>query len=244
MRAIVLTVWANCCASRSLGTDHQGPFCHLAKAQAMAATIRQSAAGASPTRGSDGNLAATAEIKICVMRLARIGDAEGETVETQHRATMPEVGDVIDVTVDGMPVRARVTRISSPSPGAEGHFTIDVDELSSGYLLETLSALAQSDDGKLSSDELSSMKPTKPHSALGATLKLARQCHALTRQALDRPKPDLAVALRYMQAARRAGCLAAPYLQDEELLRRIVGYKPMSDEEWERLWPSHLQDWK
>jgi hypothetical protein len=210
----------------------------------MAATIPHSPAGAPHTRGSDGNLATAAELKICLMRLARIGDAEGETVETQHRATMPEVGDVIDVTVDGMPVRARVTRISSRSPGAEGHFMIDVDELSNGYLLETLSALAQSDDGKLSSDELSSMKSTKPHSALGATLKLARQCHALTRQVLDRPKPDLGVALRYMKAARRAGCLAAPYLQDEELLRRIVGYKPMSDEEWERLWPSHLQEWK
>ena len=47
-----------------------------------------------------------------------------------------------------------------------------------------------------------------------------------------------------MKAARRAGCLVAPYLQDEELLRRIVGYKPMSEEEWERLWPAHLQDWK
>ena len=177
------------------------------------------------------------------MKLTRIGDAEGETVETQHRATIPAVGDVIDVTVGGMLVRARVIRVS-PSSGAEGHFTIDVDELSSGYLLETLSALAQSDNGKVSSDELSSMKATKPHSALGATLKLARQCHALTRQALDRPKPDLAVALRYMKAARRAGCLVAPYLQDEELLQRIVGYKPMSEEEWERLWPSHLQDWK
>jgi hypothetical protein len=210
----------------------------------MAGTNLRSPVGASPTHDSDGNVETTADFKICVMKLTRIGDAEGETVETQHRATTPAVGDVIDVTVDGMPVRARVTRISSPSPGAEGHFTIDVDELSSGYLLETLSALAQSEDGKLSSDEFSSVKPTKPHSALGATLKLARQCHALTRQALDRPKPDLAVALRYMKAARRAGCLVAPYLQDEELLRRIVGYKPMSEDEWERLWPSHLQDQK
>jgi hypothetical protein len=149
----------------------------------MAGTNLRSPVGASPTHDSDGNVETTADFKICVMKLTRIGDAEGETVETQHRATTPAVGDVIDVTVDGMPVRARVTRISSPSPGAEGHFTIDVDELSSGYLLETLSALAQSEDGKLSSDEFSSVKPTKPHSALGATLKLARQCHALTRQA-------------------------------------------------------------
>ena len=101
------------------------------------------------------------------MKLTRIGDAEGETVETQHRATLPAVGDVIDVTVGGMLVRARVIRVS-PSSGAEGHFTIDVDKLSSGYLLETLSALAQSDHGKLSSDEIASMKATKPHSATGA----------------------------------------------------------------------------
>jgi hypothetical protein len=210
----------------------------------MAGTNPRNPVGAPPAHGSDGDAETTADFKICVMKLTRSGDAEGETVETQHRATTPAIGDVIDVTVGGMLVRARVTRISSPSPGAERHFMIDVDELSSGYLLETLSALAQSEDGKLSSDKFSSVKPTKPHSALGATLKLARQCHALTRQALDRPKPDLAVALRYMKAARRAGCLAAPYLQDEELLRRIVGYKPMSEEEWERLWPSHLQDQK
>jgi hypothetical protein len=210
----------------------------------MAATILHSPLGASPAHGSDGDVETTADLKICVMKLTRIGDAEGEIVETQHRASIPAVGDVIDVTMDGMLVRARVTRISSPPPHAEGHFTIDVDELSSGYLLETLSALAQSDDRDHSSDELSSVKATKPHSALGATLRLARQCHALARQALERTEPDLAVALRYMKAARRAGCLIAPYLQDEELLRRIVGYKPMSEEEWERLWPSHLQDWK
>jgi hypothetical protein len=186
----------------------------------------------------------TAELKICLMKLTRIGDAEGETVETQYRATAPAVGDVIEVSVDGKPVGARVTRVSSPPPGTDGHFTIDVDELSSGYLWETFSALAQSDDGEHSSDELSSTKPTKPHSALEATLKLARQCHALTSQALDRPKPDLAAALRYMKLARRAGWLAVPYLKDEELRRRIVGYKPMSEEEWGRLWPSFLPDRK
>jgi hypothetical protein len=38
----------------------------------------------------------TAELKICLMKLTRIGDAEGETVETQYRATAPAVGDVIE----------------------------------------------------------------------------------------------------------------------------------------------------
>jgi hypothetical protein len=187
-----------------------------------------------------------AELNICLIRLTRIGNAEGEIVETQHRVTVPAVGEVIEVALDGiMTVRARVTHISSPLPGAEKCFTIAVDELSSGYLLETLSALAQCADGEPSSGA-SLMEPAsaKPHSALEATLKLARQCHTLTRRALDQPKPDMAAALRYMKAARRAGCLAAPHLKDEQLRRRIVGYKPMSEEEWGLLWPGSLPDCK
>ena len=182
-----------------------------------------------------------AELNICVIRLTRIGNAEGEIVDTQHRVTVPAVGEVIEVALDGLTVRARVTHISSPLPGAEKCFTIAVDELSSGYLLETLSALAQSADGRLSSG-VSPMEPAKPHLALEATLKLARQCHTLTRRALDQPKPDMAAALRYMKVARRAGRLAAPYLKDEQLRRRIVGYKPMSEEEWGLLWPGSLPD--
>jgi hypothetical protein len=42
-----------------------------------------------------------------------------------------------------------------------------------------------------------------------------------------------------MKAARRAAWLAFPYVKDEELKRRIVGYQPMSEAEWEQLWPSH-----
>ena len=150
----------------------------------------------------------------------------GKTVQTTGSSS------VIEVTLDGLTVRARLTHISSPLPGAEKCFTIAVDELSSGYPLETLSALAQSADGRLSSG-VSPMEPAKPHLALEATLKLARQCHRLTRRALDQPKPGMAAALRYMKVARRAGCLAAPYLKDEQLRRRIAGYKPMSEEEWD-----------
>ena len=50
---------------------------------------------------------------------------------------------------------------------------------------------------------------------------------------LDRTKPDMQTALRYMRIARRAGWLAFPFIEDEELRRRIVGYKPMSEEEVE-----------
>ena len=186
-----------------------------------------------------------AELNICVIRLTRLGEAEGEIVDTQHRVTVPAVGEVIEVALDELTVRARVTHISSPLPGAERCFTIAVDELSSGYLLETLSALAQSADDGLSSGG-SSIEPasTKPHPALEATLKLARQCHTLSRRALNQPKPDMAAAVRYMKVARRAGCLAAPYLKDEQLRRRIVGYKPMSEEEWGLLWPKSLPDCK
>jgi hypothetical protein len=81
------------------------------------------------------------------------------------------------------------------------------------------------------------LRAKKPHSALEATLRLARQCHALARQALERPKPDLSAARRYVKVARRAGWLAFPYLEDEELRRRVIGYNPMSEEEWEKLWP-------
>jgi len=47
-------------------------------------------------------------------------------------------------------------------------------------------------------------------------------------------------ALRYMRIARRAGWLAFPFIEDEELRRRIVGYKPMSEEEWNQFWPGHM----
>jgi hypothetical protein len=40
-----------------------------------------------------------------------------------------------------------------------------------------------------------------------------------------------------VKLARRAGWLAFPYLENEELRRRVIGYKPMSEEEWEQLWP-------
>jgi hypothetical protein len=59
----------------------------FAKAQAMSATILHRPVGASPTHGSDGNVGDHDGLKICVMKLRRIGDAEGETVETQHRAS-------------------------------------------------------------------------------------------------------------------------------------------------------------
>jgi hypothetical protein len=177
------------------------------------------------------------QLKTCVVKLRRIGNAESEAIEIQLRVTIPVVGEVIEVSVGEATVRARVTNISAPAAGEEGNYTIDVDELSSGYLWETLIALAKSDDSGLPSNAPPLQKPKRPHQALEPTLRLARQCHALARQALERPKPDLFAARRYVKLARRAGWLAFPYLENEELRRRVVGYKPMSEEEWDQLWP-------
>jgi hypothetical protein len=78
------------------------------------------------------------ELKTCVMKLRRIGDTDGETIEIQHRATVPALGEVIEVSVGEAIVRARVTHISAPAANVPGEFTIGADELSSGYLWETL----------------------------------------------------------------------------------------------------------
>lgn len=101
---------------------------------------------------------------------------------------------------------------------------------------DTLSAMVQFDAGESHSDTGSSVSSLEPHLAFEATLSLVRQSHPLARRFLDRPKPDLTTALRYMKLARRAAWLAFPYVKDEELKRRIVA--PMSEVEWEQVWPS------
>ena len=176
------------------------------------------------------------EFKTCVMKLRRIGNAESETIETQQRRILPALGEVIEIAAGERTVRARVIQVSDAA-NAEGDFTIEADELSSGYLWETLIALAKSDDAGLTPKTPAPQKHKSPHSALEPTLRLARQCHALAIQALERPRPDLFAARRYLKLARRAGWLALPYLESEELRRRLVGYKPISEQEWERLWP-------
>jgi len=177
------------------------------------------------------------QFKICVMKLRRIGNAECETIERQQRLIVPALGEVIEISAGEKTVRARVTDVSAGTANAEEDFTIEADELSSGYLWETLIALAKSDDGGLTPKTPAPQKHKSPHSALEPTLRLARQCHALAIQALERPRPDLFAARRYLKLARRAGWLALPYLESEELRRRLVGYKPISEQEWERLWP-------
>lgn len=182
--------------------------------------------------------APTAELKTFLIRLRRIGDAAGEVVENQHRTAVPTIGDVIEVSVNGQTVVARVVQIVSAE--AERNITIDADELSSSYVWDTFTALAQHDAGEGQCDSRPSVPPMKPHLAFQATLNLVRQCHALSREVLERPKPDLRIALRHMRIARRAGWLVFPYIENEELRRRVISYKPMSEAEWELLWPSYL----
>ena len=183
-------------------------------------------------------VALTAERKTCAIKLRRIGDAAGEVVENQRRTVVPTVGDVIEASVSGVTVAARVVRVSSAD--AENGITIDADELSSSYVWDTFTALAQHDAGDSRCDAHPSAPPMKPHLAFQATLSLVRQCHALSRDAVERPKPDLRAALRHMRIARRAGWLVFPYIENEELRRRVISYKPMSEAEWAQLWPSSL----
>jgi hypothetical protein len=187
-------------------------------------------------------VALNSELKTCVVKLRRIGDAAGEVVENQQRTIVPTIGDVIEVSVGGAIVAARVVQISSAD--AQGNITIEADELSHSYMWDTFTALAQHDAGDIQRDTRPFVPPLKPHLAFKATLSLVRQCHALSRQALERPKPDLRAALRHMRIARRAGWLVFPYIEGEELRRRVISYKPMSEADWEQLWPPDFSNQK
>jgi hypothetical protein len=186
------------------------------------------------------NLTIATKCRTCVIKLRHIGDAESKVVETQSRTEIPSIGEVIEVSLNGATAQARVVQIDCE--GAEGAVTIDADELSSSYVWDTFTALAQIDADEGQSKACSLAPSMPPHLAFEATVGLVRQCHALAWRFLDRPKPDLTSALRYMRVARRAAWLAFPYIQSDELRRRIVGYTPMSQAEWERLWPSPISD--
>lgn len=183
-------------------------------------------------------VASTTEFKTCVIKLRRIGDAAGEIAEQQKRNIVPAIGDVIDVSLGEMTVPARVVQVGSAD--AEQIITIEADELSSSYVWDTFTALAQHEASETACSLRPATPSTKPHLAFRATLNLVRQCHALATDAVQRPKPDLRAALRHMRVARKAGWLAFPHIESEELRRCVVSYKPISEAEWEQLWPSDL----
>jgi hypothetical protein len=188
------------------------------------------------------SVASATSFKTCVIKLRRIGDATGTIVEQQRRRFVPGIGDVIQVSLGDMTVPARVVHVGSPD--AEQAITIETDELSSSYVWDTFDALAQHEASEDTCGVRPVTPPIKPHPAFRATLDLVRQCHALARDALHRPTPDLRAALRHMRVARRAGWLAFPHIENEELRRRAVSHTPMSEAEWKELWPSNLSNLK
>jgi hypothetical protein len=56
------------------------------------------------------------EMKICRFKLRRLGEAEHEPAEIQHRAQVPGLHEIIEVAVNRRPVRARVVHVFSPPP--------------------------------------------------------------------------------------------------------------------------------
>jgi hypothetical protein len=75
-----------------------------------------------------------AHIQICGLSLKRVGDANYRLVELQDRATVPTLGDVIEVLLNKEPVRGRVVQVaSSPLDKPSSHYGIsyvDLDEVS------------------------------------------------------------------------------------------------------------------
>ena len=80
-----------------------------------------------------------ADLKACLVRLRRIGDAASEIVERQDRTDIPAVGDVIEVAVAEATVPARVVQVRAA--GAEQIITIEADELSGSYIWDTFTAI-------------------------------------------------------------------------------------------------------
>jgi hypothetical protein len=74
-----------------------------------------------------------AQIRICGMSLKRAGDASYWLIELQDRATVPTLGDLIEVHLNKESVLARVVNVAPPSLERHGiHFSvsyIDLDEV-------------------------------------------------------------------------------------------------------------------
>jgi hypothetical protein len=70
-----------------------------------------------------------AEIKICRIKLRRLGTAEHEIAEIQFTTRAPAYGEVIDVPINRKSIRAKVVHVYAPPPGKAGVYGIDVDEV-------------------------------------------------------------------------------------------------------------------
>src|SRR5262249_61169727 len=118
----------------------------------------RSLAGASPDMAPVGLFGT--ELKTCVIRLRRIGNAESETLEIQHRVTVPALGEVIEVSVGEAIVRARVTQVSAAATVTEADVTSDGDELAISYLWSELIRVGKSHDCVLPPERPRPPKPT------------------------------------------------------------------------------------
>ena len=67
---------------------------------------------------------------------------------------------------------------------------------------------------RTAAERASSSEAEEPSFGARGDTKVGATMHALARQALERPKPDLFAARRYVKLARRAGWLAFPYLEN------------------------------
>ena len=74
-----------------------------------------------------------AHIQICGLSLKRVGDANYRLVGFQDRATVPILGDLIEVLMNKGPVRGRVVKIApSPLEKLSSHYGVcyvDLDEV-------------------------------------------------------------------------------------------------------------------
>ena len=74
-----------------------------------------------------------AHIQICGLSLKRVGDANYRLVELQDRATVPILGDFIEVLLNKEPVRGRVVHVApSALEKLSSHYCVsyvDLDEV-------------------------------------------------------------------------------------------------------------------
>ena len=77
-------------------------------------------------------------------------------------------------------MRARVFRIDAGTAG--GNITIEADELSGGYVWDTLSAMVQFDAGESHSDTGSSVSSLEPHLAFARDRTTTTACPSPCRR--------------------------------------------------------------
>lgn len=74
-----------------------------------------------------------AQIQICGMSIKRTGEVSYGLVQFQDRATVPKLGDLVEVLLNKEPVRGRVVHVASPPLEKQhaqyGVSYVDLDEV-------------------------------------------------------------------------------------------------------------------